>query len=74
MTTVQLLLEIYKTNPQRFQMLINDIEERAIVVGDRTETEITLLALKYALVLCLENQLREMTRQSYEWQFGKDWH
>lgn len=74
MNTIELLLKIADVHPQRYDMLIEDIEDYHTIVGDRSEREITLNALKYCRQTAAEHQERERTRKNYEYQFGKDWH
>lgn len=55
-------------------MLIEDIEEKRMIVGDRLETQIVLNALRYAYNLAKEEYQRKMTRDNYTAQFGENWH
>ncbi len=56
MDELELLNEIVKVHPMRYDMLITDVEDCSIIVGDATDTEIILNALRYAYLLEEKNR------------------
>lgn len=74
MLDFNLHMQVINVHLQRYEMLIEDIEEKRMIVGDRLETQIVLNALRYAYNLAKEEYQRKMTRDNYTAQFGENWH